>query len=166
MGINCNSTSLTTMRLLNSLLLIASGAYAKHCGVRINHNARHENVTTYLETRLTANRWAASNDELVFSFYNGDNLVGKETVLTPWQERSTILKRFDFPAMPRWNNVQITQDGENGINFDVFKLHSRGKTIDVIAQEQCGSSWFDKPDPEGVQECFQETVSNDRRIYL
>merc|ERR1712130_799224 len=67
MGINCNSTSLTTMRLLNSLLLIASGAYAKHCGVRINHNARHENVTTYLETRLTANRWAASNDELVFS---------------------------------------------------------------------------------------------------
>ena len=42
---------------------------------------------------------------------------------------------------------------------NIFRIMSHGKTIE---QEGCSSAWFDEPDPEGVQECFQQTVSNDR----
>lgn len=73
---------------------------------------------------------------------------------------------FEFDPMPLWDNVRITQEGENGINFDIFRIRSQGKSIDVVGGEGCSSSWFDLPDVEGVQDCFQETVSNDRVLYL
>ena len=99
-------------------------------------------------------------------FKTFSNIFFEFRVLTPWQERTTELQTFDFDPMSKWDKVRITQDGENGINFDIFRIRSQGKTIDVVGQEGCTSSWFDQPDPEGVQECFQQTVSNDRVLYI
>jgi hypothetical protein len=40
----------------------------------------------------------------------------------------------------------LIKDGENGINFEVFRIKVSGKTIDVVDKDGCESTWFDEFD--------------------
>lgn len=116
-----------------------------------------------LSTRLTSDEYSASDHGLLFEFYDGASLVKSETV--HWTDFTQDDQQHEFTALNAWDTVTITLQGDDGLNFDIFRLSSQDYEADLVDEFTCGSVWFDEDDGYD-NACYQETTSISHTIVL
>merc|ERR1711962_484314 len=123
----------------------------------------NRSTTCKLITKTTRNGSSGSADSLRFSFRNYDEEVSSYLMTSSghWTHGgmgSSSVINFPPGTYP-WNAVAVTQQGTDGINFEVFKLVCDNDKyhIDFVKNDNCpGSMWFDLKDHEPADDpCYE-----------